>query len=159
MTSLLLGRSHRPTAREALASWSPSRWKIAACLDSPLFLKVTPSLHGDLAGIEFSIFVVASLAGPLYFSSCHTRVAPTEVVEVPVSVHGQDEVPDGQGKEVDEHPEDVGNAMRGDDDEDTGKTEDEKQEDQGNDGRSSVGDGCFESKSDCIETLATNVDV
>lgn len=116
--------------------------------DAPLLLEIAPPLHGNLAAIKLAILIVASLVGARLGARRLARVAPGEVVEVPEGVGGQDEVPDGQGDEVDEHPEDVDEAVRGDDDEDAGQAEDEEQEDQGNCGRGRVGEGRFEAERD-----------
>ena len=67
---------------------------------------------------------MAGFVGTLLLAVGFAGVAPGEVVEVPESIYREDEVPDGEGEEVDEHPGDVGDAVGGDDDEDTGKTED-----------------------------------
>lgn len=82
-----------------------------------LLLEIAPALHGDFAGVEFAAFLVARLARAFLLAHHFARVAPGEVVEVPVGVGGEDQVPDGQGAEVDQHPEDVGEFVRGDYDE------------------------------------------
>ena len=58
------------------------------------------------------------LAGTFLLASHFACVAPGEVVEMPISVGGEDQVPDGEREEVDEHPEDVGEFVGCDDDED-----------------------------------------
>ena len=68
---------------------------------------------------------MAALTSAALLTGRHARVAPGEVIEVPVGVGREDQVPDGEGEEVDEHPEDVGEAVCCDDDEDAWKTEDE----------------------------------
>ena len=62
---------------------------------------------------------------------------------MPVGVGGQDQVPDREGEEVDEHPEDVTDAVGGDDDEDAREAEDECEEDEGDGWGGSVRDGGF----------------
>ena len=89
------------------------------CTEAALLLEVAPSLHRDLGAVELAVFVVAALVGACDGACGLSRVSPTEVIEVPEGVGGEDEVPNRQRKEVDQHPEDVDNAMRGDDDEDT----------------------------------------
>lgn len=68
-----------------------------------------------------------------------SRISPAKIVELPICVGGEDAVPDGEGEEVDEHPEDVGPAGGGEDDEDGGEAEDEAEEDQGDGGDGLVG--------------------
>lgn len=81
-----------------------------------LLLKITPPLHRNLAAIKLTVLVMAAFARALELAGRLAGVAPGEVVEVPVGVDGEDEVPDGQGDEVDEHPGDVGDAVGGYDD-------------------------------------------
>ena len=49
---------------------------------------------------------------------------PREIVEMPECVHGEDEIPHGERRKVDEHPEDVHNLAGGNENEDGGKTKD-----------------------------------
>ena len=116
--------------------------------ESTLLLKVAPALHGDLGAIELAVLVVAALVGACDGAGGLPRVTPAEIVKVPEGVGGEDEVPDWEGEEVDEHPEDVDEAVRGDDDEDTGETKDEDEEDQGDGWGGSVGEGRLETESD-----------
>lgn len=67
---------------------------------------------------------MTAFTGALLLAADLARVAPAEVVEVPVRVGGEHQVPDGEREEVDEHPEDVGDAVGGDDDEEARETED-----------------------------------
>lgn len=77
------------------------------------------------------------------------RIAPREIIEMPKRVDRQDEIPNRQGDEVDEHPEDVDGAVGGDDDEETGEAEDEGEEDEGDCGRRGVGCEGYEGFGDC----------
>lgn len=113
-----------------------------------LLFKIAPPLHSNLTRIKLAIAAVATLISALLLSFGLSGVAPGEVVEVPVSVGGQDEVPDGQGEQVDQHPDHVGDAVGGDDDEDTRETEDECEEDEGDGGGGGVCDGGFDAQGD-----------
>lgn len=74
------------------------------------------------------------------------RVTPRKVIKLPECVAWQHKIPHGQRAEVDQHPEDVGPAVGGEDDEDGGETEDHGEEDQGDDG-----DGfCDDRDDDCF---------
>ena len=110
--------------------------------------EIAPAFHGDLGGIELSLVGVAGFVGTTFLARGFAGVTPGEVVEVPESVDGKDEVPDGQRQKIDQHPEDVRDVMSRDDDEDTWKTEDESEEDQGDHGSGCVGDGGFNAESD-----------
>ena len=63
---------------------------------------------------------------------------------MPVGVGREDQVPDGEGAEVDEHPENVRKFVGCDDDEDARKAENESQEDERNDWGSGVQNCCFD---------------
>lgn len=102
--------------------------------EAPLLLEVAPPLHGDLAAVELAVTVVATLVSAGNGACGLSSVAPTEVIEVPEGICGEDEVPDWERDEVDQHPGDVDPSVRGDDDEDTGETKDEYEKDQ-RDGR------------------------
>lgn len=55
------------------------------------FLKIAPSLHGDLAAIELSFVLNAS---PFDLLSCSlSGVAPAEIVKLPVCVDRKNEIP------------------------------------------------------------------
>lgn len=75
--------------------------------ETTLLLEIAPALHGDLAAVELAILVVAAFVGARNGASCLSRVAPAEIVKVPEGVGWEDEVPDWEGEEVDQHPEDV----------------------------------------------------
>jgi hypothetical protein len=93
---------------------------------SALRLEISPSLHRDFAGVELSLATMTGLVRFLgVFAGGLTRVSPGEVVEVPEGVDWKDEVPDGEREQVDQHPEDVGQAVGGDDDENSRQTKDE----------------------------------
>ena len=62
--------------------------------EATLLLEVAPSLHRDLGAVELAVFVVTALVGACYGAGSLSRVTPTEVVEVPEGVGGEDEVPD-----------------------------------------------------------------
>lgn len=129
---------HRPLAR-------PTR-----SFASPLALEIAPALHRDLTTVKFAFAVAVSRTfGPLLLAGGKTRVAPAEIVEVPVGVGWEYEVPDWEGEEVDEHPEDVAEAVGSDDDEDAGETEDEGEEDEGNEWGGRVFCCGFESDDAC----------
>lgn len=136
----------RTTRIPALALPTPTPRTTGMTPQPPLLLKVAPPLHGDLTAVEFAVALVAAFARAALLARRLPRVAPAEVVEVPVGVRGQDEVPDGEGEEVDEHPEDVGDAVGGDDDEGAGQAEDEGQKDEGDKGGGGVGDGGFDAE-------------
>ena len=96
---------------------------------APILFKLGPSLHHNAARIEFTVLV--SVIVPLVSGNL-TRLTPREVVKVPECVGWEDKVPDGEGEKVDEHPADVRNLARGNDDQQTRKTKDNSQEDEGN---------------------------
>lgn len=96
---------------------------------------------------------MATLASAFDLAGRLSSVAPGEVVKVPVGVDGEDEVPHGEGEKVDQHPEDVGEAVGGDDDEDAGEAEDEEEEDEGDGWGRCVGYGCFDAEGDCEGVL------
>jgi hypothetical protein len=140
----------RRTPTPPLALTTPRR---ARTSQSPFLLKLAPPLHRDFTRIELAIASVAGLIAALHFAGGLARVAPGEVVKVPESVCGQDEIPDGQGDEVDAHPEHVDGTVGRDDDEDTRETEDEGQEDERDDRRGGVGYGCDDCFYDCGRAL------
>ena len=111
------GDSARSTTHRVSLTLGPAvpRW----CAEAAFLLEVAPPLHGDLRAVEFSVFVVTALVGTCHGTSGLSSITPAEVVEVPESVGGEDEIPDWQREEIDEHPEDVDQTMRGDDDKDT----------------------------------------
>lgn len=80
------GTAHRVGAH-ALRPAVPSR-----CAEAALLLEVTPSLHCDLGAVKFAVSVVAALVGACYGAGSLSRVTPAEVIEVPESVSGEDEV-------------------------------------------------------------------
>lgn len=98
------------------------------------------------------------LTGSLRFAYSLSRVAPAEVVEVPVSVRRQDQVPDWQGEEVDQHPHDVGEAVGCDYDQDAGEAEDQGQEDERDGWGGGVGYCCFYAEGAC-DVLASAPEV
>lgn len=110
-TSATHGRSTLTPRTGGMPSWRTQ---------ASLLLEIAPALHGDLGGVELAVLVVAALVGAGLGARRLSRVAPAEIVEVPEGVGGQDEIPHGQGDQIDDHPEDVDEAVRGDDDEDTG---------------------------------------
>lgn len=112
-------------------------------------LEVIPPLHRDLAAVELSISVVPAFTGTLLLACGLSSVTPAEVVEVPECVCRQDEVPDRERHEVDTHPQDVGDAMSGDDDQQTGKTEDEGEQNERDRRCHGVGHGCVDGLDNC----------
>lgn len=100
-------------------------------IPSSLTLKLGPFLHDDVRRVKFSL-LVSMVTFPL--TSDLSRLTPREIVEMPECVCGQDKVPNGEGKEIDEHPANVGDFARGDDDEETGQTKDDGKKDERNDG-------------------------
>lgn len=106
-----------------------------------------PVLHDNLARVELPFLGMASFAGALLLSHGLTCVTPAEVVKVPEGIGGKDQVPNWERQQVDSHPEDVGDSVSCDDDEDTRKTKDEREEDQRDDWRLGSSDGSFDSKS------------
>lgn len=73
------------------------RYTVLAPLRPPkpaLLLKVVPALHRNLTRVEFAVAAVAGLVGALLLAGHLARVAPREVVKVPVRVRRQHEVPD-----------------------------------------------------------------
>ena len=132
-------RPHTSTSRRtALAS--PNRR-----LQPSLLLKIPPPLHSNLTRIKLPIRLMpARLLPPLLLPHKLPSITPREVVEVPVGVARQDQVPDGEGEEIDAHPEDVGEAVGGDDDEDAGEADDEGEEDEGDGWGRGVSYCCFD---------------
>ena len=63
------------------------------CAEAALLLEVAPSLHGDLGAVELAVAVVAALVGTCHGASSLSGITPTEVVEVPEGICGEDEVP------------------------------------------------------------------
>lgn len=61
-------------------------------------------------------------------------LTPREVVKVPECISREDKVPDGERKEVDEHPADIGHLARGDNDQQTRKTENDGKKNERNPG-------------------------
>lgn len=95
---LVAGR-HRPgvAASDDVLLGSPV---VAAC--PTLALELGPSLHGDLAAIEFSLVLEAGLLRLL--SRRLSGITPREVVKLPEGVRGQDKVPNRQREQVNKHP-------------------------------------------------------
>ena len=87
--------------------------------------KVVPSPHRDLAAVKFSLVFQARLLG--LFARRLARVAPAEVIKLPVRVRREHEIPNGERKQVDEHPRDVGPSVGRHDDENGGQTQNEGQ--------------------------------
>ena len=81
---------------------------------SPFPFKVAPPLHDDFARVKLSLVLDSSLL--CGFSGNFSGVAPAKVVEFPKGVDWEDEIPDREGEKVDQHPEDVGPAVGGQDD-------------------------------------------
>jgi len=104
--------------------------------DSPLLLKLSPSLHRDLRAVKLAVRVVVSPT--LRVSGRLARVSPGEVVELPERVHREDKVPDGEGEEIDEHPGDVGPAVRREHDQNRRKTKNQRQQHERDDLRRSA---------------------
>ena len=123
----------------------------------PLLLKLPPPLHRNPARVELPFIPMTPLISALDRSGRLPGVAPREVVEVPVGVGGEDEVPDGQRDEVDEHPGDVDDAVGGDDDEEARETEDECEEDQGDRRGWGVGGEGDETFGDCLLRLGISM--
>lgn len=70
-----------------------------------LLLKLIPSLHRDLGAVKLALVFNTRLLG--LFTSSLAGIAPREVIEFPEGVGREDEVPDGEGDQVDQHPDDV----------------------------------------------------
>lgn len=104
-------RATVPVLPRVVPLWSPK---------SALLFKVAPALHGDFAGVEFALSPVAILVRALDVTGSLTRVSPGEIVKVPEGVHWQDEVPDWEREQVDQHPQDIGETVCGDDDQHSG---------------------------------------
>ena len=65
---------------------------------------------------------------------CHApNKTPRKVIHVPESVRGQNKVPDWQRAEIDQHPSDVGDLSRRNDDQQTGQTKNKGEQDQRHD--------------------------
>lgn len=62
-----------------------------------------------------------------------TRLTPGEVVHVPVCVSGKHQIPNGDRKQINQHPTDICDLAGSDDDEDTRKTENESEQYERND--------------------------
>jgi hypothetical protein len=69
------------------------------------FLEIIPSLHSDLAAIEFSFVFNTSLLG--LFSSGLSSVSPREVIELPVCIGRKHKIPNWQREQVYQHPDDI----------------------------------------------------
>lgn len=122
-----------------------SRSPISA-LHTLVALEFGPSLHRNLAAVKLSLaLVMAALA---LVAICLTGFTPREVIKLPESIGWEDKVPDGEGQEVDEHPDDIGPRVRGDNNENTGKTENETEKHQRDDLRWLVDDRRDNCKSD-----------
>lgn len=136
--------SARSTTHRVSLALGPAvpRW----CAEATFLLKVAPPLHGNLRAIEFTIFIVTALVGTCHGASSLSSITPAEVVEVPEGVGREDEIPDWQREKVDEHPEDVDQAMRGDNNKNTRQTENEYKEDQGNGRGRGIGESRLETK-------------
>jgi hypothetical protein len=70
-----------------------------------LLLKFTPSLHGNLTTIKLALVLDACLLR--LFPGRLPRIAPTEIIKLPVSVSWEDKVPNGKREQIDQHPDDV----------------------------------------------------
>lgn len=107
-------------------------------MKTALLLEIVPAFHGDLTGVEFAFAAVTGFVGALLLARGLTSVSPAEIVKVPKRVDWQDKVPDWQREQVDQHPDDVTNAVRGDDNEDRGKPENQGKENKWDDRRCGV---------------------
>lgn len=101
-------------------------------LPAPLPLEFSPPLHDDMARIKLSLLI--TMIGLLITRNL-SRLTPTKVIEMPECVGREDKVPNWQREEVDDHPSDVGDLARGDDDEQAWKTKNDTEEDQGDESR------------------------
>lgn len=131
-------RRHRPavgTTTDDVLPRSP-----VGALRTLISLKFSPSLHGNLAAVEFSFAL--SVAAALLITIRFAGFTPREVVKLPEGIDREDKVPNGERQEVDEHPNDVGPRVCGDDDENTRETKNETQEHQRYNLRRMMNDGC-----------------
>lgn len=87
-------------------------------------LKIGPSLHGNLTAVELALSIVVTSLGLL--TSRLASITPREVVELPISIGWQDEVPNWEGEEVDEHPCNIRDAMGGQNDENARETKNQR---------------------------------
>jgi hypothetical protein len=105
-------------------------------------LEIAPPLHRDLTTVKLAFIFNACLFG--LFSRCLPCITPAEIVELPVRVCREDKVPDRERDQVDEHPEDVGEAMSRQDDKDSWKTKNQDKEHKRYRRGCSVGNGSFD---------------
>lgn len=84
--------------------------------------EITPSFHRDLSAIKLALGIAMPL---IFFAGRLAGIAPTEIVEFPERVGWQNKVPNWEGDEVDQHPEDVDESVCSDDDQYTRKTQDQ----------------------------------
>ncbi len=75
----------------------------------PFLLEFAPSLHRNLRAVELAFVFNTRFLGLL--TSCLSSITPGEVVEFPEGVNWEDKVPDWEGEQVDEHPDDVRPAV------------------------------------------------
>lgn len=59
-------------------------------------LKLSPSFHGDLGAIEFTLVLDTSFLGLL--ARCLSSISPRKVVEFPECVGRKNEIPDREGE-------------------------------------------------------------
>lgn len=108
-------RRGSPAAADDIIARAP-----VGALGALLALELGPALHGDLGAIELALVLEAGLLGLL--AGRLARIAPGEVVKLPEGVRGKYKVPDGQGEEVDGHPDNVGRRVGRHNNQDTRKT-------------------------------------
>jgi hypothetical protein len=131
-------RRHRPavgTTTDDVLSRSP-----VSALRTLVSLKLSPSLHRDLAAVKFSLAL--SVAAALLITIRFTGFTPRKVVKLPEGIDRENKVPNRERQEVDKHPDDVRPRVCGDNDENTRQTKNETKEHQRYNLRGVMNDGC-----------------
>lgn len=95
-------------------------------LASLVTLKLGPSFHRNLAAVEFTLILDSSLLHLLVRGL--SSITPREIVKLPERVGGQDKVPNREGDQVDQHPDDVRPRVSSDNDKDRGETENQSKQ-------------------------------
>ena len=98
-------------------------------LTNTSLLIVVPAFERNTASIERTICIAMSFA--FGFTCDLAGLSPRKVVEMPVGVNWQDEVPDWECTEVDEHPSNVNQLARRQQNKDGGHSQHKDQKDQG----------------------------
>ena len=86
-----------------------------------LFLPFVPSLELHGIGIKHAVLLTMIMTTNLALN--FSSLAPREIIEMPKGVYREDKIPNGKGEEVNDHPTEIHDLARGDEDKESRETE------------------------------------